>query len=87
MVLGSAMEKRRLSIILFLFLFISIPAAALAWPLPDTDQIKCYNGTGEISCPQPGEPFHGQDAQYTINPPSYTKLDASGNDLPDDGTM
>ena len=28
----------------------------------------------EIPCPQPGEPFYGQDANYTINPHSYTDL-------------
>ncbi len=33
--------------------------------------------------PASGEDFHGQDAQYVTNPRSYTKLDASGNDLPD----
>ena len=54
--------------------------------LPDTGQTKCYNASGEITCPSPGSPFYGQDAQYTINPPSYTKLDAAGNDLPDSAT-
>jgi uncharacterized delta-60 repeat protein len=58
----------------------------LVRPIPDTGQTKCYNNTGEIPCPQPGEPFYGQDANYTINPPSYTKLDPNGNDLPDDAT-
>lgn len=57
--------------------------AVVAGPVPDTGQTKCYNATGEIPCPQPGEPFYGQDGNYTINPPSYTKLDANGNALPD----
>ena len=52
--------------------------------IPDTGQTKCYNDTQEITCPQPGEPFYGQDAQYVTNPQSYTKLDENGNDLPDD---
>ena len=56
------------------------------YKLPDTGQTKCYDNVGEISCPQPGEPFYGQDGCYTINPPSYTKLDAQGNDLPDSVT-
>jgi hypothetical protein len=52
--------------------------------VPDTGQTTCYDDAGAvIPCPQPGEAFYGQDANYTINPPSYTKLDASGNDLPD----
>ncbi|MEI7672820.1 MAG: DUF1566 domain-containing protein [Deltaproteobacteria bacterium] len=53
-----------------------------AWPIPDTGQTKCYNNT-EITCPAPGEAFYGQDGNYNINPPSYTKLDATGNVLPD----
>ncbi|CAN2039298.1 hypothetical protein GMMP15_1160001 [Candidatus Magnetomoraceae bacterium gMMP-15] len=51
--------------------------------LPDTGQIKCYNNEKEISCPQPGENFYGQDANYIRNPMSFTKLDKNGNDLPD----
>ena len=54
-----------------------------AAPLPDTGQTKCYNNTAEIPCPAPGEAFYGQDGNYLINPPSYIKLDADGNDLPD----
>jgi len=49
------------------------------WPpevsdlLPDTGQGLCYNNTGEIDCPEPGEPFYGQDAQYDTGcSPSYT---------------
>lgn len=59
------------------------PNSSSAFPIPDTGQTKCYDNEKEIPCPQPGEPFYGQDANYTINPMSYTKLDASGNDLPD----
>ncbi|CAN2045259.1 hypothetical protein GMMP1_1510011 [Candidatus Magnetomoraceae bacterium gMMP-1] len=51
--------------------------------LPDTGQIKCYNNEKEISCPQSGENFYGQDANYIRNPMSFTKLDENGNDLPD----
>ena len=57
-----------------------------AWPIPDTGQMKCYDNGGEITCPPPGQFFYGQDGNYTINPPSYTKLDASGADLPDTAT-
>ena len=41
---------------------------AWASPVPDTGQSKCYNATVEIPCPSSGQPFYGQDAQYTINP-------------------
>ena len=57
---------------------------AYPWPIPDTGQTKCYDNENEIPCPKPGEPFYGQDGNYNINPPSYTKLDEKGNDLPDD---
>ena len=60
--------------------------SAFAGPLPDTGQTKCYDNDGEITCPEPGEAFYGQDGNYLINPPSYTKLDAAGNDLPDSAT-
>ncbi|MCP4353986.1 MAG: DUF1566 domain-containing protein [Desulfobacterales bacterium] len=38
--------------------------------LPDTGQTQSYTDT------------FGEDSDYTINPPSYTKLDAQGNELP-----
>jgi len=64
-------------------IFFLMPGAGFSWPVPDTDQTACYDNSVEIPCPLPGEDFYGQDASYTINPISYTKLDASGNDLPD----
>jgi hypothetical protein len=38
----------------------------------DTGQTKCYDASREISCPQEGEAFYGQDAQYAGVQPSYT---------------
>lgn len=32
--------------------------------LPDTNQYLCYDGSGVIPCPNPGESYYGQDAQY-----------------------
>jgi len=61
-----------------------LPFVAFATPIPDTGQTKCYDTSQEITCPSPGEPFYGQDAQYTTNSQSYTKLDENGNDLPDE---
>lgn len=46
--------------------------AALPYPVVDTAQAKCYNNRGEIAPPQPGQPFYGQDAQFSRNLPSYT---------------
>jgi surface antigen len=52
--------------------------------IPDTGQANCYDDVGNvITCPSPGQRFYGQDANYTINPPSYTKLDSKGNALSD----
>ena len=38
----------------------------------DTGQELCYDTLIAITCPQSGEPFYGQDANYTGNAPSYT---------------
>jgi len=78
--------KSEKALIPLVILILSIPAIAPAGSLPDTGQTKCYNDTEEIPCPQPGEPFYGQAAQYTINPPSYTKLDSQRNNLSDEAT-
>ena len=55
-------------------------------PVPDTGQTKCYNATIEILYLSTSQSFYGQDANYSINPMSYTKLDGSGNVLPDSAT-
>jgi len=50
----------------------SIGALAGEYKLPDTGQHTCYDGYGNvISCPSPGEPFYGQDAQYEGPQPAY----------------
>ena len=78
------MNKTRVNAFCFVILMFAV--VALAAPVPDTGQSKCYNNTVEIPCPSPGQPFYGQDANYTINPMSYTKLDGSGNALLDSAT-
>jgi len=70
----------------FIILVLGAFVYALAGPLPDTGQTKCYDYSNDIACPQLGESFYGQDASFLINPPSYTKLDDQGKDLPDDAT-
>jgi hypothetical protein len=59
---------------LFALLFLASIAWAVDCPIPDTGQTKCYDNDSEITCPQPGQPFYGQDAQYICNPQSYTSL-------------
>jgi hypothetical protein len=63
----------------FGFIILILNAIVWAAPVPDTGVTKCYNATAEIPCPSSGQPFYGQDAQYTINPMSFTKLDGSGS--------
>ena len=62
----------------------SDPSCQISYKLPDTGLTKCYDTAQEITCPQQGEPFYGQDAQYGPNLQSYTKLDENSNELPDD---
>jgi len=57
-------------------------APVFSGSLPDTGQVRCYDNTKQIPCPEPGQPFFGQDGNYVTNPQSYTKLDAQGKDLP-----
>lgn len=62
---------------------------SLAWDVPDTGQTACYEKVAygwivKSPCPVAGEALYGQDANYAINPPSYTKLDDTGAALSDD---
>ena len=79
------MNKTR--VIIFCSVILMFSAMAWASPVPDTGQTKCYDVAGKvITCPSPGQALYGQDANYSINPMSYTKLDGSGNALPDSAT-
>ena len=87
------------AIIPFIFLFLNYHQA-LSWPIPDTGPTKCYDYhydddhyqqdknsySKEISCPEPDNDYYGQDGNFIINPPSYTKLDEKGELLPDDAS-
>ena len=56
-------------------------AVALASPVPETGQTTCYDDVGNVinPCPLRNQPFYGQDANYSNNPMSYTKLDVNGD--------
>ena len=56
--------------------------------LPGTGQEYCYDQAGNIiTCPaNETDDYYGQDAFYSINPPSLTKMDSNGLDLSDDAT-
>jgi len=63
------------------------PPPAQTLHVLDTGQTKCYNNTQEITCPEPGEAFYGQDAHYQPRVPrSYTKLGEGGIELPDNAS-
>lgn len=52
---------------------ISLTASnVLSYPVVDTAQDACFDIASEIAAPQEGDPFYGQDAQYTGHAPSYT---------------
>jgi len=42
-----------------------------SYDIVDTGQNICFDNSQEISCPNSGESFYGQDAQYYGNHPSY----------------
>lgn len=46
-------------------------ASAGNYKLPDTGQNRCYDNSTEIRCPDPGEAFYGQDAQFAGPQPAY----------------
>lgn len=59
-------------VVVFMFLMSPVVTkSASAYTVVDTGQVRCYNNTGEISCPQPAGAFYGQDAQYQGTQPSY----------------
>jgi len=43
----------------------------LSYPVVDTGQSTCYDEMNAIDCPQSGEAFSGQDAQYSGSTPQY----------------
>lgn len=61
-------------IILCWLAFVSIKGysqAALSYPVVDSKQVTFYNNFVEISEPEMGDAFYGQDAQYTGYGPAY----------------
>ncbi len=46
--------------------------AGLSYPIVDTGQTQCYDNQRAITPPKVGQPFYGQDAQFTSHPASYT---------------
>ena len=49
----------------------ALPLAAATYVVVDTGQVDCFDDAGPMTCPQPGQPFYGQDAHYPSQPASY----------------
>jgi hypothetical protein len=61
------------TLIVFLAVLLSsVNGYGQTYKVVDTGQDKCYNNSLEISAPQEGEAFYGQDAQLDGYQPSYT---------------
>jgi len=46
-------------------------AGTVSYPVVDTGIDRCYDTFREIPCPESGQAFYGQDAQYLGNSPTY----------------
>jgi len=66
------MKNLKLSLILFLIVMGISTISALNYEIAGTGQIKYFNNSEEISAPASDAAFYGQDANFTINEPSYT---------------
>jgi hypothetical protein len=82
------MRKMRMTkFFIFLISIVILPANVFTGQVPDTGQAKCYDEYGEIPCPQLGDEYYGQDAQYAGPARSYTKLGQNGIELPEFSTQ
>lgn len=61
----------RFILLVFLAVITGKAVAEVTYSVVGTGQTNCYNNTGEIDCPQPGQPFYGQDAQHRGIAPAY----------------
>jgi hypothetical protein len=43
----------------------------MSYPVVDTGQDSCFNDRLAVTCPENGESYYGQDAQYAGNQPAY----------------
>jgi hypothetical protein len=68
------MRRNPAGALIFVALILAFSISAAAGPVPDTGQTRSYTRT------------FGEDHDYTINPPLYTKLDHKGNDQPNSAT-
>lgn len=50
---------------------VALAGAGQPYTVVDTGQTNCYDNSRQIAPPKPGQPFHGQDAQYQGPQPTY----------------
>ncbi len=82
MVAGKFLKKfNKVGVVLLVFMTLFAAGASFAYRLPDTGQEKCFDGSKEIPCPSPGEPYYGQDGNYEGPQPSF--LDNSNGTVTD----
>ncbi|MCK5680177.1 DUF1566 domain-containing protein, partial [bacterium] len=73
-------------VVILLLTFLVLPLSATAQV--DTGQEKIYSNTQELDyCPAAGDHFHGQDGCFQGAAHSYSKLDAEGEELPDNAPV
>ena len=53
-------------------IYVVNPAIEMTYPIVHTGVTSFYSATAEISKPQKGKEYYGQDAHYQFNMPSYT---------------
>jgi hypothetical protein len=64
-------QRRMILALTFVVIFMNVAANSQTYKIVDTGQKTFYNNNAEISAPSSGEPFYGQDAQYSGYLPQY----------------
>ncbi len=65
------MMKRKVIFVIAILCLAAGQAYGLSYPIVDTGQNACFNNMRQTGCPEPGENFNGQDAQYKGNKATY----------------
>lgn len=65
------MLKRNVLFVIVSLGLLAGQAYGLSYPIVDTGQNACFDDTNQIQCPESGEGYNGQDAQYKGNRAIY----------------
>lgn len=74
-------------IVVQLLLVILLVPGILHGEVLNTQQSNCYDELKQIACPSQGQPYYGQDGNYSRPPRSFSKLDSSGVELATDALI